>query len=91
VPVYPETLALCRALGLAPWGLIASGALLLAVESDDAPAIVHALEAAGIRAAVIGRVTAPERGVKLRRQGALRDNIRRLPHFERDEIAQLFE
>jgi len=91
VLVYPETLALCRVLGLAPWGLIASGALLLAVESDDAPAIVRALEASGIRAAVIGRVTAPERGVKLRRQAALRDSIRQLPRFERDEIARLFE
>jgi len=89
VPVYPETLTACRAMNLNPWGLIASGALLLAVEHNDADTIVRALEAKGIRAAVIGAVTEQANQV-LVRDDAER-GIRELPRFERDEIARLFE
>jgi hydrogenase expression/formation protein HypE len=87
VPIYPETSALCRVMGLDPWGLIASGALLLAVEADDAEVTCRALEAQGIRAAVIGRVTEQSNVVLLRDAAGPRE----LPHFERDEIARLFE
>jgi hydrogenase maturation factor len=87
VPVYPETQALCRATGLDPWGLIASGALLMAVEAADAETVARALEAQGIRAAVIGQVTEVTHGVKLHGP----EGIRNLPHFERDEIARLFD
>jgi hydrogenase maturation factor len=87
VPVYPETLALCRMTGFDPWGLIASGSLLLAVEAADAENIIRALEAAGIRAAMIGQASQAARGVKLRQSVGVRD----LPHFERDEITRLFE
>ena len=87
VPVYPETQALCRATGLDPWGLIASGALLMAVEAADAETVARALEAQGIRAAVIGQVTEVTHGVKLHGP----EGIRNLPRFERDEIARLFD
>ncbi len=89
VPVYPETLAVCRATGLDPWGLIASGALLLAVEAADAGNIVRALEAEGIRAAIIGQATQAASGVTLRVRQSL--GLVDLPHFERDEITRLFE
>jgi hydrogenase expression/formation protein HypE len=87
VPIYPETLAVCRAMKLNPWGLIASGALLLAVERQDAGDIVRALEAHDIRAALIGYVT---EGQVLVRDDA-NGGIHELPRFERDEIARLFE
>jgi hydrogenase maturation factor len=87
IPVFPETAALCEALELDPLGLIASGALLLAVASDDADAIRAALGEEEIAAACIGRVVAPERGVVLRSGGLEHP----LPRFERDEIARLFE
>lgn len=87
VPVYAETLALCRKTGLHPWGLIASGALLLAVEPADAQLIVGALEARGIRAVLIGQATDASHGLVLRRP----DGLEALPRFERDEIARLFE
>ena len=87
VPVYPETQALCRATGLDPWGLIASGALLMAVEAADAETVARALEAQGIRAAVIGQVTEVTHGVKLHGPEGIHD----LPRFERDEIARLFD
>jgi len=87
VPVYPETSALCRATGLDPWGLIASGALLLAVDPSDMESIVRALEAESIRVGVIGQVTEAASGVKLLQPQGSAD----LPHFARDEIARLFE
>jgi hydrogenase expression/formation protein HypE len=87
VPVLPETRTLCTRLGLDPLGLIASGALLMAVAPRDAGAVLAALKGAGISAARIGRVVERGRGIVLRRATGERS----LPRFERDEIAQLFE
>jgi len=87
IPLLPETRVLCARLGLDPLGLIASGALLLAVAPEDTAAILGALEEAGIAAAHIGRVV--ERGQGLVLRGATGE--RSLPRFERDEIARLFE
>jgi hydrogenase expression/formation protein HypE len=87
IPVLPETHTLCTRLGLDPLGLIASGALLMAVAPGDAGAVLDALQEAGIAAARIGRVVEREEGVVL--SGAAGE--RPLPVFERDEIARLFE
>ena len=86
VPVLPESRAVCRALGLDPLGLIASGALLATVSPEEAPALVAALERESIAAGVIGRVTVPEEGLRLRTG----DGIRELPAFDRDELARVF-
>jgi hydrogenase maturation factor len=87
IPVLPETRTLCAQLGLDPLGLIASGALLLAVAPEGAAAILAALDEAGIAAARIGRVVEREHGLVLRSATGERP----LPRFERDEIARLFE
>jgi hydrogenase maturation factor len=87
IPIFPETAALCAALDLDPLGLIASGALLLAVAPQDAATVRGALEAEGIPTACIGQVVERERGIVLRSG----DVERPLPRFERDEIARLFE
>ena len=86
VPVLPESRAVCRALGLDPLGLIASGALLATVSPEEAPALVAALERESIAAGVIGRVTVPEEGLSLRTE----DGVRELPAFDRDELARFF-
>ncbi|MBU0611566.1 MAG: hypothetical protein KKI08_27055, partial [Armatimonadetes bacterium] len=67
-------------------GIIASGALLMAVSPGDAAAIRTALEAAGIPAYEIGRVVEKAAGVTLRAAGEEKP----LPRFARDEIARLF-
>jgi hydrogenase expression/formation protein HypE len=87
IPVLPETQALCARLGLDPLGLIASGALLLAVAPEDVDAVLSALEEAGIAAARIGQVAEQERDVVLHSEAGARP----VPRFERDEIARLFE
>ena len=86
IPVLPECLEMCRALGLNPFGLIASGALLAAVAPQDASRLVQALRKEGIAAYEIGQVTPPEQGLKLRTPSGIRD----LPVFQRDELARYF-
>ena len=87
IPTLPETGVLCARLGLDPLGLIASGALLLAVTPADAPAMLAALHAEGVAGTCIGRVVERDRGIYL--HGGT--DCRPLPHFDRDEIARLLE
>jgi hydrogenase maturation factor len=47
IPVLPETALLCQKLKLAPLGLLASGALLIAVGAKDSARVIRALEAMG--------------------------------------------
>lgn len=83
LPILPETDLICQVCGLNPLGLIASGALLLAVAPEDAERIIAALRTSGIAAWRIGTVTeSPEVGWA---DGAP------LPAFARDEIARWFE
>ena len=84
VRVLPGCEEFCRALGLDPMGLIASGSLLAAVASADVSGLLDALALEGIVAYEIGRVTAQDEGLKLRTA----DGIRELPRFERDELAR---
>jgi hydrogenase maturation factor len=85
IPVLPECAAACRALGLDPLGLIASGALLVTCGAGEADAVLRAWRGAGIPGAVIGRVVAPADGVMLTGPGA-----GPLPCFARDELARYF-
>lgn len=63
VPVLEETRRIAAALELDPMGLLASGALLVAAPESAAAPILAALDAEGIRAARIGRLTHPSEGV----------------------------
>ncbi len=86
IPVLPETEQFCRALGLDPLGLIASGALLATMPPHDVVGCIESLALDGIAAYEIGRITPPEEGIKLRTSDGTRD----LPTFERDELARFF-
>ncbi len=87
IPILAETAAVCEALGLDPLGLIASGALLLAVARDQADDITRALKAEGIAAATIGRIVTPAKGVVLSSGGGTQP----LPRFDQDEITRLYQ
>lgn len=87
IPILPETAVVCEALDLDPLGLIASGALLLAVAPDDAGDIERALAAEGITGVCIGRAVGRDQGIVLRGAGGSRP----LPRFEQDEITRLFQ
>jgi hydrogenase maturation factor len=87
IAVLPETALLCQKLKLAPLGLLASGALLIATAERDSKKIIRALAAEGISASVIARVWERDKGIKLAERGKISD----LPSFARDEVARLFE
>jgi hydrogenase maturation factor len=88
VPIYPETQVLCDYFDLDPWGVIASGSLLLAVEAAEADRVVEALRRNQIGATVIGRVIAKsDRPIVL---AEFEDRREPLRAFEQDEIAKLF-
>jgi hydrogenase maturation factor len=86
LPVFPETAQLCQAFDLDPLGVIASGALLMAVLPGDAQVIRRTLEAEGLPTFEIGRVMEESAGVTLLAEGRRQP----LPRFARDEIARLF-
>ena len=87
IEVPPLSRKICTHFGLDPLATIASGALLLTCEADDASAICTALQAEGIGCAQIGQVTAEVPGVWIMQDGS------RVKLFrpERDEIARFYE
>jgi hydrogenase expression/formation protein HypE len=58
VPVREETVEICEAMGVDPFRIFGSGALLATVPENAADDALSALEAEGIRASEIGVVTA---------------------------------
>ena len=86
IHVWPESRQLCDAFGLDPLGAIASGALLIVCSPSESPPVIAALQEAAVQCSVIGKMTPPEAGLKMRRNGKLSP----LPRFEADEIAKIF-
>ena len=84
VPILPETLAFCRALALDPLGLLASGALLITLPSENVPPVTSALEAAGIPVSCIGAVTPPDHGFAM----VTSKGERAMPDYPIDELAR---
>jgi hydrogenase expression/formation protein HypE len=87
VPLPELSMRICRHFGLDPLSAIASGALLLAADPEDTPAIQRAVQAAGIPCAEIGLVN--EGPVSVWCPGE--SGRISYPRPTRDEIARLFE
>ena len=87
IPVLPECREICQALDLAPMGLLASGALLVALPAVDAPKLISALGKENIEAYEIGQMLAVEEGLVL----FGRDGEQTLPSFARDELARYLD
>lgn len=87
VPVLPECRRICLGLGLDPYALLASGALLASLPADQAPAAVTALGEAGLAAALIGEIATASDGRRWT-VGGIDDPI---PVVERDELARFLE
>ncbi len=84
IPVFPECQEVCRALGLDPLGLLASGALLITLPPGEVPALLTALGQENIDGWEIGQMLAAEEGlVLIGMQGE-----QPLPEFPRDELAR---
>ncbi len=87
VIVFPETKVFCEALGLNPWGLIASGALLIVVNSEDADKVISSLSQRNIPTVTIGQVTPPEEGLTF----SLGGKVFPLVPFVNDELTRVVE
>ncbi len=84
IPILHHTRIICELAGLDPLGLLASGALLLAVAEEDCAGAISAIEAEGASAARIGTLTRPGEGVIIECNGQKKP----VPRFERDEVAR---
>ncbi len=87
IPIFPETATLCAQYGLDPLGVIASGALLMTIPPQETAQLIEAFQANRIRASVIGRIVAAQKGRHLWNQG----NSTPLPLFHQDEITKIFD
>jgi hydrogenase expression/formation protein HypE len=85
IPVFRETAAICKAFGVDPLGLIASGALLIGVAERALEELVSSLTKCGIPSAVIGRAVPLASGTSITLGGT---TIPLVPP-ERDEIARV--
>ena len=86
VPVLPDCQAVCQALGLDPFGLLASGSLLVTLPPSDVPRLLGALERERIDGWEIGLMLAQEEGLVMIGQ----EGEAPMPEFPRDELARYF-
>lgn len=87
VLIYKESLLLCREFGLNPFGVIASGALLLTVSPSESSLLQKAFKKNSIPFQVIGKIKkGPARVLKVDQKG--RKELKPLP---RDEILKIYE
>lgn len=83
IQVLPETQAICETAGLDPLGLLASGALLIAVAHSDCEAAVRAIEAEGVHAVRLGTfVHHRSRVIMVAEEETV------VPRFATDEVAR---
>lgn len=82
--VLPESRVICDALGLDPLGLLASGALLIAVAESDCGRVIVSIEERGVPARRIGSLVDAAEGAIMMVNGKPRP----LPAFDRDEVAR---
>jgi hydrogenase maturation factor len=87
VPILDETRSFSEILGFDPFGLIASGALLVVASADSTPNLLRAYVRHGVRAAVIGEVREASEGLQVVEKGG--QTPLRVP--ARDEIARLLK
>jgi hydrogenase maturation factor len=87
VAVLPETSEICKALGLDPLRLIASGALLVAAAPAGADRVLRAIRDAGVPASIIGEVRPPGERITMTSGGRTEP----LVPADRDEIARALE
>ena len=87
VPVLPACRRICDVLGLDPYALLASGALLAAVPASSVDESVAVLHAAGASASVIGQVAPVDEG----RTWTINGRSRLLPEVSRDELARYLD
>ena len=70
--VFPETQAICKALGIDPLRTISSGTLIIAAEDKKAEKIVKSLKQKGIPASIVGKIMSKGKGSFIVREDGAR-------------------
>jgi hydrogenase maturation factor len=85
IPILPETRAISDFYDLDPFGMLSSGALLIAVDSSQRAMVFETASNAGIPITHIGRMLEPGQGVI-----EINDSVRSaLPRYDRDELTRV--
>ena len=85
VPVFPETIAFCKQYNLDPWGLIGSGALLIAVSPAEERNVTEALLKINIPCKKIAKVVPKTEGLNIIKG----EKIIPLKPYNQDEITRI--
>ncbi|MBM2835044.1 MAG: Hydrogenase expression/formation protein [Candidatus Brocadiaceae bacterium] len=85
IPCYEETEQICKFFNIQPVGLIASGALLIALDPKDTKEVIAILAKNGIVCNPIGKLTKKNEGLKLFKKG----KVAKMPTFTVDEITKV--
>ncbi len=85
IPCYKETEQICTLYNIHPLGLIASGALLIALDPKDSKKVIATLDKNGTECTLIGKLTQKSEGLKLLKK----DKLSKMPVFKTDEITRV--
>jgi len=85
IPCYEETEQICKLFNIQPLGLIASGALLIALDPKDTKEVIAILAENGILCTPIGKLTKNTDWLRLLKRG----KIVKMPIFKVDEITKV--
>ncbi len=75
IPIYLETDAICKTLGIDPLKTMSSGTLIISAEPENAEKIVTALKRKGIRASIVGEVVEKKQNAYIVRKDGTKLNL----------------
>ncbi|MGQ9609317.1 MAG: AIR synthase family protein [bacterium] len=84
INIFPECLDLCKEFNINPFGLIASGSLIIIADPSSTNVIIDRLLENNVSCSVIGKVVEKEKGI------CFIDDTEVLPYFDTDEITKIF-
>lgn len=85
VPILSETEQICAEFGLDPFGLIASGMMIMTAPPSNADELLSKMQSANVQCTAVGSVTKPEQGLRLSMKGKIVD----LPYYAMDELTKI--
>ena len=87
IKIYPETKILCQEFNLSPFGLIASGSLLISLNPKESSKLIKIFKKKRIPVSIIGKIKKKDFGLKMKANGKMKN----LPEFKVDEITKIYK
>ena len=86
IKIYPETKILCQEFKLNPFGLIASGSLLITLTPEESSKLIKIFREKKIPVSIIAKIKKKDFGYRMKING----KIKNLPEFKVDEITKIY-